>query len=542
MRRLKLSEKMFSMVIGGFICILLIVVWVQFRIDASLRQGKQVLLKSTTEIAFRLLAECEARVRSGELTVEEAQKRAAALIKGLRYGEDGYFWINDLGPRMIMHPTKPEMDGKELADHKDPNGKYLFVEFVKVCRDKGSGYVDYMWPKPGESKPVPKMSFVKLFEPWGWIIGSGLYLDDVEKELSAVRNVFLFAMALIGVLGSVVCWWIVRSATRPLKIAVEELTSIAETIVLASGRLSSSSEQLAGGAAQQAAAIEETASSLEEISSMTGKNAASAADADRLMSQTREIVVRANDTMGQLTVSMDEISKASEQTQKIIKTIDEIAFQTNLLALNAAVEAARAGEAGAGFAVVADEVRNLAMRAAEAARNTADMIEGTVKKIKAGSSLVEKNNGEFSEVADMVKKTSELVGEIAVSSHEQAQGIGHLSKAVQEMDKVVQQNAASADENASVAREIRTKTDPMKLMIADLESLVAGGKRRGAAAGNLRTAAGARPGLRRGGWEPGADHMPKSPRMGGNGRHVPASGKARPEEIIPLEEGDLQSF
>ena len=160
---------------------------------------------------------------------------------------------------------------------------------------------------------------------------------------------------------------------------------------------------------------------------MTKRNAEGANQADRLMQEATGIIVRANATMKNLTVSMNEISQASEDTQKIIKTIDEIAFQTNLLALNAAVEAARAGEVGAGFAVVADEVRNLAMRAAEAAKSTANLIEGTVKKINNGSSVVHKTNTEFAEVAAIVTKASELAGEIAASSQEQAQGIDHLN-------------------------------------------------------------------------------------------------------------------
>jgi methyl-accepting chemotaxis protein len=180
--------------------------------------------------------------------------------------------------------------------------------------------------------------------------------------------------------------------------------------------------------------------------------------------------------MGELTHSMEEISKASEETSKIIKTIDEIAFQTNLLALNAAVEAARAGEAGAGFAVVADEVRNLAMRAAEAARNTADLIEGTVKKVKDGGDLVATTNEAFAEVAQSAAKVGELVGEIAAASNEQAQGIGQVNTAVAEMDKVVQQNAANAEESASASEEMSAQAEQMKGYVEELVALVGSSK------------------------------------------------------------------
>ena len=178
--------------------------------------------------------------------------------------------------------------------------------------------------------------------------------------------------------------------------------------------------------------------------------------------------------MEKLTTSMGEISKASEETSKIIKTIDEIAFQTNLLALNAAVEAARAGEAGAGFAVVADEVRNLALRSADAAKNTAALIEGTVKKVEEGSGMVEKTSDEFSQVAASSEKMSELVAEIAAATGEQSEGIGQINKAVSEMDKVVQQNAGNAEKSASASEEMSAQAEQMKAFVEDLAMLVGG--------------------------------------------------------------------
>ena len=184
----------------------------------------------------------------------------------------------------------------------------------------------------------------------------------------------------------------------------------------------------------------------------------------------------ATSSMGRLNNSMVEISKASEETSKIIKTIDEIAFQTNLLALNAAVEAARAGEAGAGFAVVADEVRNLAMRAAEAAKNTANLIEGTVKKVKDGTEIVEKTSAEFAKVSNSAGKMGELVGEIAAASREQAQGIEQINKAVSEMDKVVQRNASNAEESAAASEEMNAQAGQMKVFVGDLQSLVEGSR------------------------------------------------------------------
>jgi len=333
---------------------------------------------------------------------------------------------------------------------------------------------NYYWPKPGEAKPVPKTSHVKLFSEWQWIIGSGIYIDDVKKELAKIFYIIFGVIIFIAVGGLVLSYLMARSIARPIDRISMGLYEGTDQVASASAQVSSASQQLAEGSSEQAASIEETSSSLEEMSSMTKQNADNANQADNLMKEANQVIDKANDSMTELTGSMQEISKASQETQKIVKTIDEVAFQTNLLALNAAVEAARAGEAGAGFAVVADEVRNLAIRAADAAKNTADLIEGTVKRVKEGSELVTKTNQEFGKVAESSSKVNELVSEIAAASNEQAQDIGQVNTAVSELEKVVQQNAANAEESASASEEMNAQAEQMKGFVNELVALVGG--------------------------------------------------------------------
>ena len=288
------------------------------------------------------------------------------------------------------------------------------------------------------------------------------------KVLSMVAMVFGVALALIlGLL-------ITRSITRAINRVVTDLNEGADQVTSASHQVSCSSQSLAEGASQQAAALEETSSSMEQMAAMTRANADYAQQADSLMAETARVVGTANSAMGHLTASMKEVTGASEQTAKIIKTIDEIAFQTNLLALNAAVEAARAGEAGTGFAVVAEEVRNLAMRAAEAAKNTSTLIEGTVVKVREGSELVAKTAEAFDQVTTSTTKVKELVAEIAAASKEQAQGVNQVNRAVNEMNKVTQQVAANAEESASAAEELNAQSEQVKGVVYDLVVLVSG--------------------------------------------------------------------
>jgi len=279
---------------------------------------------------------------------------------------------------------------------------------------------------------------------------------------------------------------------------------------------------------------------------MTKQNAANANQANDLMNKTRQVVGEANGSMANLTASMQEISRASEETSKIIKTIDEIAFQTNLLALNAAVEAARAGEAGAGFAVVADEVRNLAMRAAEAAKNTANLIEGTVKKVKEGSEVVQRTNAEFAEVQTSSGKMGELIGEISAASGEQAQGITQISKAVTEMENVVQRNSANAEESAASSEEMSSQAEQMKQFVAELVTLIGGANGHSTFGGGtaLRKKAASKKGTVKPKLIASYEKKANGHLRAGNGKATVPLSKSNSslEQVIPFDDAEVSDF
>jgi methyl-accepting chemotaxis protein len=279
---------------------------------------------------------------------------------------------------------------------------------------------------------------------------------------------------LVGIIGAIL---IAYGIISTLKRIIASLGEGAEQVAAASSQVSAASQSLAEGATEQAAGLEETSSSLEEMSSMTKQNADNAQQANTLATEAKKAAGTGAEAMGRMNAAIQEIQRSSDETAKIIKVIDEIAFQTNLLALNAAVEAARAGEAGKGFAVVAEEVRNLAMRSAEAAKNTASMIEEAVKNSKNGVDIANEVGKVLEEIVQSVGKTTDLVSEIAAASQEQAQGIDQVNTAVAQMDKVTQQNAANAEESASASEELSAQAESMKEVVSQLVTLVGGAAR-----------------------------------------------------------------
>ena len=445
-------------------------------------------------------------------------------IASVKVGQTGYAWMIDKSGLFVAHPKKEnilEVNAANLEGMKEITGKM-------IARNAGV--------EPYTFQGVKKIAGFAPVDYTTWSVA--MTQDEAEFLSSAhmIRNVILLIGALFLGLTVVAVTFFSRSITVPVTRSVKHLNDAADQVASASGQVSSASQSLAEGASEQAASIEETSSSLEEMTSMTKQNADNASTADKLMKESKFMVERANGSMTELTQSMEDISKASDETSKIIKTIDEIAFQTNLLALNAAVEAARAGEAGAGFAVVANEVRNLAMRAAEAAKNTSVLIEGTVKKVREGSELVERTGGAFAEVSKSASKVADLVAEIAAASSEQAQGIDQINKAVTEMDKVTQRTAANAEESASASEEMNAQAEQVKDITAKLLRIIGSGgsKDAGSNQGEPAKKAGS-------GWKAPLLARLKAP-QGSAPVAVGGRKPSRPEEVIPFGKDDFKDF
>ncbi|MFP4032929.1 MAG: methyl-accepting chemotaxis protein [Desulfococcaceae bacterium] len=473
---------------------------------------------------------------------EARRKRIPGLINPVRYGADnsGYFFVFQ-GTVNVAHGLDPNWQGKDMGDIRTEEGLAVIQEYRKAA-EGGGGFLEYPWNKPGGGV-APKIGYAKKIAGTDFWVGSGVYIDDIrEKNLvvsdrikdrlnSMLRFVLGGAAAVLVLLILPLIFWTGRSITRPLRAATNRLNGVAAQLAAAAGEIATSSQSLSSGASQQAAAVEETSSALEELSATTRQNADHAANANNIREESARYIEKADEVIRGMSAAMSDVAAASRETQKIVGTIDEIAFQTNLLALNAAVEAARAGEAGAGFAVVADEVRNLAMRAGEAARNTAGMIESTVKQIQNGAEMAEQTREAFGTVTDSSGKIGELVSEIAAASREQAQGIEQINQTVSDMERGVQQNAANAEETASAAEQLNSQAVELADLVAELNELLgmseAGQVEWNPEKGNVFPAA---PPSRT------AETAPLSARKKSGGREV------TPEERIPFEDDDFDDF
>lgn len=474
-------------------------------------QERQSATRQHVEIAHSLLGWAWAQEQAG-MPREQAQKMALESIARLRYGENGreYFWVNDMQPRMVMHPLSPQLDGQDLRDYRDPNGLALFVTMVDTVRQQGRGFVRYQWAKPGQSEPVDKISYVQGFEPWGWVIGTGIYVDDVQAALKERVLWVVAAMVVTVALGAYLffCFHLVMNGglletrlhlqamtrgdltTTPmpwgrdeaadlmlelrrmqdsLRAMVGQVRNSSEEIVHSAQEIASGSLDLSRRTEHTAANLQESASAMEEIASTVAHNTENTQQAAEQSNHNAQAAAQGGLVMQQVMSRMDGIHQASTRISDIIGTIDSIAFQTNLLALNAAVEAARAGEQGRGFAVVASEVRALAGRSAEAAREIKALISASVQQIEEGTHIVRQAGESIQAIVASSQQVNVLLNEVATGAREQSRGVSQVGQSIYDLDRMTQQNAALVEETVAAAAAMREQAQTLAQAVARFE-------------------------------------------------------------------------
>ncbi|MBU4505629.1 MAG: cache domain-containing protein, partial [Gammaproteobacteria bacterium] len=370
---------------------------------------------------------------------------------------------------------------------------------VRGLRNSGNGraFVQTNFPRPGGTEPVPKLQYVIQVDGWNWMVGSGLYTDDLDVQVrqALITNlgVGLAALLIIGGIG----WMTLRSVTRQIggdpveavavmkdvangNLAVElrhapagsllavlgemvsslrqtvgKVRNATDSITTASVEIASGNQDLSARTEQAASNLQQTAASMEELTSTVRHSADAARTANQLAESAASIARRGGTMVAEVVTTMDQINQSSQKISEIIGVIDGIAFQTNILALNAAVEAARAGEQGRGFAVVAAEVRNLAQRSAEAAKEIKTLIGTSVDKVDAGTRLVADAGSTMDEIVASVQRVTDIMGEISSATAEQSQGIAQVNVAVTQLDQMTQQNAALVEQSAAAAESLK---------------------------------------------------------------------------------------
>lgn len=480
---------------------------------------KKKSVRVAVESAYNTLDYYYKKEQAHEMTREEAQKWAGDVIRNLRYQEKEYFWINDLSPKMIMHPFKPELNGKDVSQIADPTGKKIFVEMAEIAKKDGAGYVDYMWPKPNEKDPSPKTSFVKSFEPWGWVIGSGVYSDDIVFEVNQIKKDNLFWIGAAFLMAVMISLFLgVRQLVKVIIPVQRSIISLAEESKLLNSSatgLSSVSQQLSATGQTQSSSVHETASAMTEMNEMIQKTSDSAAESSSLSEQTSVAAQDGLQALEKLNTAMNEISNAQNRSELVLednlkrlydvthiiskisdktKIINEIVFQTKLLSFNASVEAARAGEYGKGFAVVAQEVGNLAQLSGASAQEISQIVSDsnkqvlelteTIKKdltnvirdiqvyVKEGQTYSNVSLETLNTVVGLASKASEMSKNISAANVEQSKGSQEATQALRVMETTSQQMEEVVVNTEKEARSLVEQAGHLHDITQSLEKII----------------------------------------------------------------------
>ncbi|TNF52583.1 MAG: chemotaxis protein [Burkholderiales bacterium] len=476
-------------------------------------EGRHGQLVTAVESAHSIAEGFRAQAAAGKLSEPQAKAAAIEAIRQSRYGAGGkeYFYIWSTDGVGVMHPIKPEWAGQTMVGKiKDGEGVDIIVALIDAIKASttGSAFVPTNFPRPGSDVPVPKLQYIIKVDGWNWIVGSGLYTDDLNAQvMDEVTSAFVVGLGLLLAIGGL-GWLTYRSVMRQiggepaqaveamrevaagnlavnlprvvpgsllaalgdmivsLRKTVGEVRTATDSISTASGEIASGNQDLSIRTEQTASSLQETAASMEQLTGTVRQSAESARTAAQLAQDAASVARQGGAVVEQVVSTMQEINQSSQKISDIIGTIDGIAFQTNILALNAAVEAARAGEQGRGFAVVAGEVRSLAQRSAEAAKEIKTLIGNSVDKVETGTRLVADAGQTMGEIVSSVQRVTDIIGEISAATGEQSQGIGQVGTAVTQLDQMTQQNAALVEEGAAAAASLRDQAGRLAGVVA----------------------------------------------------------------------------
>ena len=497
----------------------------------TLLNGHQAKIRNLVEVAHGVVSFNEKAAKEGRMSEEDAKKAAMTTIRTMRYDQDEYFWINDMTPRVVMHTAKPELEGKDMGQLKDPNGKELYNEFVAVVKKNGAGLVDYYWPKPGSNTPVAKLSYVKGFAPWGWVIGTGIYIDDVNAAFVKGAINLGIGGALVITLMTIPLLMLRRSVVRSLggepaqaaeianRVAagdmtgtialadgdttsllaavstmqenlrnmIREVTSEAERVAQQSHAMqvasdqftlrfeaqSDSTQQIAAAVEEMSVGIDEIARRTQEAHGLAHEAGTLAGDGCRVINDTTEGIDALASTVNSSSQKIRELEKFSEEISSVVNTIREIADQTNLLALNAAIEAARAGEQGRGFAVVADEVRKLAERTSlsttEIANTVTRIQDGTHQAVESMSSGVT----HAAQGVELSRQAGAAIAQIRTGAERVSETLQGITGAVREQSTAGQSIAQGVESIAHMTEQNVDEAKRSAAIARDLQALSA---------------------------------------------------------------------